>query len=337
MAATIQNHFIPEIQTPYVNERSTTLSRLWKSGLVSTNDSITSQIGSVAGNRITVPFNLSIEDDVATVGDYDLANDITPTQIASSLYQTQATTRAKAYEMANLDRLVVGNDPAGVLREQLGSMWENNYQTILLNQIAGVQADNVANDSSDMINNIYSDVVAGSLTAANLISADAIIDTQHTMGDHRSGLNVVIMHSRVRKQLEKDEPNNFIPASATNIGFDTYLGMVIIEDDGMTVTSGSNTASYKTILCGANVFQFGMDDRLIGEEFDRSTISGGGMGHDFLVSRRRFVMSPEGFDFSLTNPEDMASNTDYATAGNWDRKVASRKQVKMAILESNAL
>lgn len=337
MAYDIATSFIPEIQSPYINERSTTLSALWQSGIVETNQNMAGGLGSGHGNRVTVPFNLSIEDEDATVGSYTLANKIVPTRIDNSLYTFHATTRAKSWTTADLDRIVVGHDPVGVLTEQLGSFWANNYQKDVLQSCQGVIADNIANDSGDMVNDIYSDVVAGSLTAAELISADAVIDTQHTMGDHRGMLNAIIMHSDVRKQLEKDEPNNFIPASATNIGFATYLGLAVIEDDTMTVTAGTNTPSYDTFLFGAGVFQYGSDSRLVSEEWDRDITSSDGMGEDFMVTRRRFALHPQGFDFTLTNPEDMPSRADLAVAGNWDRKVSNRKQIKMAVLRSNAL
>lgn len=339
MAYDIATSFIPEIQTPYVNERSTTLSALWRSGIVQTNASMTGGLSSDTqhGNRVTVPFNLSIEDEDATVGSYTLANKITPTRVDNSLYTFHATTRAKSWTTADLDRIVVGHNPVGVLTEQIGSFWANNYQKDLLASCQGMIADNIANDSSDMVNNIYEDLIAGSLDASNLIGQDAVIDTQHTMGDHRGMLRAIIMHSTVRKQLEKDEPNNFIPASATNIGFDTYLGLAIIEDDSMTVTAGSNTPSYDTFLFGDGVFQFGTDSRLISEEFDRDITSADGMGEDYMVTRRRFSLHPQGFDFTLTNPQDMPSRADFAVAGNWDRKVSDRKQIKMAVLRSNAL
>ncbi len=337
MSFDITTAFIPEIQNPYVNERSTTLSRLWQSGIVENSLPSANEISSGNGNRVVVPFNLSIEDEDAAVGSYTLANKITPTRIGNSLYTFHATTRAKSWTTADLDKIVAGHNPVGVLTEQMGTFWANNYQKDLLAQTQGIVADNIANDSGDMVNDIYSDVVAGSLTAANLVSQDAIIDAMHTMGDHRGKLKAVIMHSNVRKQLEKDEPNNFIPASATNIGFDTYLGLMVIEDDSMTVTAGSNTPSYDTILFGAGVFSYGADSRLIGEEWDRDTTSADGMGENFIVTRRRFGLHPQGFDYTLTNPEDMPTRANWASATNWARKVTDRKQIAMAVLRSNAL
>lgn len=338
MAYDITTSFIPEIQSPYINERSTTLSELWMSGIVENNNAMVGGLGTGHGNRVTVPFNLSIEDEDASVGSYDLSSKIAPTRVDNSLYTFHATTRAKSWTTADLDRLVVGHNPVGVLTEQMGQFWANNYQKDLLAQCQGITADNIANDSSDMVNDIYSDIA--SPAASNLIGQDSVIDAMHTMGDHRGKLNAIIMHSLVRKQLEKDEPNNFIPKSQSNLAFDTYLGLAIIEDDSMTKNAHgtpTNSDSYDTYLFGAGVFQYGSDERLISEEWDRDTTSSDGMGENFIVTRRRFALHPAGFDYTLTNPQDMPTRANWAAAANWDRKVTSRKQIPLAVLRSNAV
>ncbi len=332
--------YIPELEQPYINEHSTTKTVLFRSGLVVANANLDSQLNGAAGaaNVYHTPFNLSIEDtQITAVGTHDVDDKLAKKVLSSGSYQTKSTARAESFGLSNITQIISGANGAGVLSEQIGSMWANHYQTVALEQIKGLVADNVANNASDMVVNKYSDIA--SPLAANLISADAVIDARHTMGDSRSALNVIVLHSKVRKQLEKDEPNNFIPASATDIGFDTYLGMVILEDDGMTVAAGSNSDEYTTILLGSGVFQYASFNGWRQLEWDRDITSGNGMGEDFLVTRSRFILHPQGFSFDVAgqNPADFPTDAQYATAANWSRTVASRKQIKLAVLKTNAL
>lgn len=341
MAHDITTAFIPQIQNPYINEKSTILSRLWRSGIVSSNSDLNTQVNSNAGNVYITPFNKSIRDagQRPVVGSHTLSTKLAPQPLSDGVYQTQGTARAQSWNVSDLNQIIIGNDPVNALTSEVADYWVDEYQYNLISVTSGLLKDNVSNDSGDMIHSIYSDVA--SPAAGNLISADAVIDAQHTMGDHRGRLNAIMMHSSTRKQLEKDEPNNFIPASATNIGFDTYLGMVILEDDGMPVNADgatpTNTDAYDTYLFGADVFQYASDRRLRGEEWDRDITSGNGMGEDFLVTRRKYVMHPAGFDLSVTNPEDLVTDAIWEAGTNWDRKATSRKSIPIAVLRHNVL
>ena len=333
----ITNLYVPTIENPYINELSTTKAALWRSGLVQGNADLSRQLnGGGSGNRFITPFNLSIEDDDAAVGSHDLDLKITPTRLAASDYQTCATTRAKSYNLSDISQIMSGANSKGVLSQQLGSMWTNNYQKDLISQTLGIIADNVANDSSDMVTSIWADTA--SPAAGNLMSLTAVINAKHQMGDARAKLSAIIMHSNVRKDLELLEPNNFVPASETNIGFDTYGGMIIIEDDGMTVNQdGTNdSGKYSTFIYGPDVFQYASYNGWSELEWDRDITSGLGTGEDVLVTRKRFILHPAGFDFVMTNNYDMPSRANYADVAKWDRKVTSRKQVPLAVIHSNA-
>jgi len=328
--------YIPDLEHGYVNERSTTKSLLWRSGIVVPNGDFQGMIGSGAGNRFTTPFNLSIEDQVAEDGNDDPADNIAQSTWGTSSYTSAAATRTKSWGHMNLAAIFAGNNPVGVLNQQLCNFWVNNHQLECIASLNGLIADNVANDGGDMVVDVYSDVA--SPAAGAFVNADNIIDTLHTMGDMNSELEggAIIMHSAVKKVLQKAEPNNFIPASASNIGFATYLGLAIIEDDGVPAIAGTNQTEYTTYLVGAGVFQYAQDPRMSNEEWDRSITAGNGTGNDFIVTRRRFLLAPQGFDMITSSVSDMLTRTELATAAVWDRKVASRRQIKLAVLKSNA-
>ncbi len=331
--------YIPTIEGPYVNERSTTKSALWTSGLVVPNADLARQLGAnIGGNQFITPFNRSIEDDDAEDGNDQVADKIEQTTFGTSSYQANAVVRTKSYGQMNLATIFAGNNPVSVLNTQLANFWVNNYQKELVACLTGVFADNVANDGSDMVVDVFNDVTTP--TADKYINSDNVIEALHTMGDLHTDLEggAIIMHSKARKLLQKAEPNNFIPASQSDIGFTTYNGLMIIEDDGVPIdTGGSNADKYVSYIVGAGMFQYAQDPRLSNEEWDRDITAGHGTGNDFIVTRRRFILTPQGFDLAVNGGTNVTipTRTELALATTWDRKVASRRQVKIAALYHN--
>src|SRR5690606_19972418 len=118
---------------------------------------------------------------------------------------------------------LAGDDPMRRTGERVVDYWVRQYQRILVATMAGVFADNVANDSSDMVIDIGSDS-AGSPDESELVSAEAILDTKQTMGDAADDLSTLIMHSVVYTRLQKLNLIDFIPDSEGRVRFPTYLG-----------------------------------------------------------------------------------------------------------------
>ena len=331
--------YIPTIENAYVNERSTTQSKLWTSGLVVPNADLSRQLGaSIGGNQFITPFNQSIEDLVAEDGNDDVADLIEQKSWGTSSYQANAVSRTKSFGMMNLATIFAGNNPVSVLNKQLSTFWTNNYQSELVACLTGLFADNVANDSGDMVEDVFEDSATPS--AAAYANSDSIIDAMHTMGDLNGELagGAIIMHSKTKKLLQKAEPNNFVPASQSDIGFATYLGLMIIEDDGVPVdTTPTNADKYVSYIVGGGIFQYAQDPRQSNQEWDREIRAGHGTGNDYLVTRRRFILAPQGWDVAISggDNESMPTRAQLALATTWARKVASRRQVKLAALYHN--
>ena len=69
------------------------------------------------------------------------------------------------------------------------------------------------------------------------------------------------------------------------------------------------------------------------EELDRAPAGGNGGGIEYLYSRRRFALAPNGLSYiGAANP----TNATLALAASWDRKVA-RKNVGLAAVKVNIL
>ena len=85
-----------------------------------------------------------------------------------------------------LQNALSGDDPMGAIASLVAEYWARRYQAVLVSSLKGIFADNVANDSSDMVSDIAIED-GDNATAANLMSGDAFIDGQATFGDAIGG------------------------------------------------------------------------------------------------------------------------------------------------------
>ena len=328
----LTNIFVPDVQKRYIDEFSTTKSALWQSGIVVGSNVLSDDLTNQHGNIFTTPFNKPIEDEVAGDGDTsDTA--ITLKELLTGTQQSVRQYKTVGWDARDLAMQLSGNNATEAVARKIGLFWRNNYQLQLLAALKGLYLDNVASNSGDMISDIYVD--AATPAEVTKISTSTIIDATQTMGDHHADLVAIAMHSASRAKLMKDEPNAFIPASQSNIGFATYNGLVIVEDDGLVVTAGSDSPEYETHLFGAGAFQFGSAGDVVQQVIDRDEKTGNGAGGEAIISRRSFVMHPDGFDCQSTDAKLPIVNARLEAAAAWDRVVTSRKQVKMALLKHN--
>jgi len=178
----------------------------------------------------------------------------------------------------------------------------------------------------------------GSATAAELISAEAILDAAQTMGDASDALDTIIMHSVVYNRLAKQNLIDFIPDSEGRVRFPTYLGYRVVKDDGVKTISGTNRTKYFTYLVGRNAICWSEAPTSPSPniEVDRKPDQGNGFGGDILYSRRQFVLHPYGVKWTDTSVVgEFPTNAELATAANWDRVFAERKQINIAFLTTN--
>ena len=335
METTISDRIIPAVFTEYTYEPSISMLAFIQSGMV-VRDPRLDNFVSMGGSTLTIPFNKSIARQGDTVGSDNSASDLVTGKLTSAEMKGARCFRTNGWSDMDLASLLAGNNALEAIQSEVSESWEYNFQRVLLSQLTGVFADNLANDAGDLITNIYSDVASGSLTDANKISGAAIIEAKHKLGDKAGKLVAIAMHSDVLKQLELLEPNSFIPKSATQ-PFDSYQGLMIIVDDDMTVVTGASSDAYVSYLFTAGA---------IGAGFNASTnykptavkedeLSGDGAGQSSLITRRDFIFHPYGFSFVGSPAGSTASNTEFEAAASWDR-VFEKKNCGVVQLVTNA-
>ena len=265
----------------------------------------------------------------------DPGSDATPEKISSALQKARSASRNQHWSAMDLVRDLSDADPVGAITNRIGAYWATDDEKRLIQSALGVLADNEANDSGDMVNDIATDD-AGAVTDAERISPAAVIAATQTMGDHKTGLSVIAMHSvqHARLQTLGVIVDNFDPETGA-LRYQTYLGNRVVVDDSLPAVAGSNRITYTTILLGPGAFGFGTGKVQTPSALSRNELAGDGGGESIISSRVNTAFHPNGFAFSSASVAGQSPTyAELATAANWNR-VVSRKAVNMAFLKVN--
>jgi len=296
---------------------------------------ILSTMASTGGQIGEMPFYTQL----GTSGEPEYTNDVstdlsTPDKIGSAKFLYRLANMHKSWSTMDLTRELALKDPLGEITSKIGGWWATHLQKRLIQSALGILADNVANDSGDMLKTVATDANSAVL-AAEKMSADIIIDAAQTMGDAKDRLNTIAMHSVVYSTLQKLNLIAFIPNSRGEVNIPTYLGYYVVVDDGMPAVAGTYRITYTSILFATGAFDFGHGSPLVPSEMERVASAGKGGGQDIIHTRRSDIIHPAGFSFTSSSVAGKSATlAELATASNWDRKL-QRKNIGLAFIKTN--
>lgn len=324
---------IPSVFAPYVQILTTELSALWQAGIILPDPQIQAlAIGD--GKTFNLPFFNDLTAPESNVGTDAPGTLSTPNKIAAGQDQCIKHYRNQSWSSADLVASIIGPDPMGAIAARVAGYWVRDFQTALIKSVTGLLADNVANDAGDMLYDIATDD-ASAVTAAEKISATAVISAQQTAGDHQTIFTAICMHSVLYSELKIQNLIDFIPNARGEVVIPTYLGLRVIVDDGMPAVAGTNRIIYDTYLFGTGSVAFGEGTPRIPAETERKPDQGKGEGVEILYSRRHYILHPRGIKFTNSSVASTSPTwAELATAANWDR-VYARKLVRIAVLQTN--
>ncbi len=325
---------VPTVYANYMAVDTTDKTEIFKSGILRSDPQLAANLAG-GGRTFNVPFWNDLDNTEANVGSDDPAHRSIPRNISASTDVAARQFRTQSWSAMRLAKVLAGADPLARIRARTNGYWDRQFQTYLVKTLTGVFADNIANDSGDMVNDIGTDS-SSATTAAELISAEAIIDAAYTMGDNASVLKTLICHPTVMKRLKKLNLIDVVPDSEGRIAFERYLGYLIIEDDGCYTVTGTNRTEYWSYLIGPGAFGWAEvpPDDAVTVDTDES--AGNGVGGEILYTRRQFAMHPYGIKWTDTSVSgQFPSNADLANANNWNRVYEERKQIPIAALVTN--
>lgn len=233
-----------------------------------------------------------------------------------------------------VNELTMGDDALQHVRNRIDAYWTRQWQRRMIAAAQGILADNVANDSGDMVHTAYSDIA--SPAAANKFSlANFNAAVIGSLGDAFESLSVVAMHSAVYHTMVDNNEAEDIRDSEGNLLYFAYKGLRIVIDDGLPVTSGTNSDKYLCILFGGGAFAYGMGSPSVPLEIDRDPKSGNGGGEEEFWTRNTWLLHPFGFQHTGTPAGQSFTLAELRLAAQWDR-VIERKNIPISFLEVNA-
>lgn len=308
----------------------------WDSGVVISSP-LLDELARAAGKTAELPFwnDLDGSEEVNYSND-----DPTDAGATSKLTQGEQIARKalvnKGWQVADLaSELALGERAMNAISGRTQTYFRRQFQRRLIAATNGVLADNVANDSSDMVHDVAVESIAAQ-TDATKFNRDAFVTAVQTMGDAKDMLSAIAVHSQVQAQMVRNDDIVYVPDSEGNLTIPTYMGLRVIMDDGLPVVAGTTDGfKYTSVIYGAGAFGYGEGEPEVPVELDRKAEGGNGGGIETLWERKTWILHPFGFK-QVGTPAVGASFTlaELATAAVWDR-VVDRKLVPMAFLITN--
>lgn len=307
---------VPEIYEQYMLENSPKLSRLITSGIARTSEEMMT-LANGAGVTINVPFLKPISGASQIIDD---TNALTTNKMTAKKQVGVRLVRGNAWEFTDIATILSGADPIGALYEQLAKYWADEEQTIMIQILKGLFGTSGCLATSHMVD------ISGQSGEASNISAEQTLTTKQKLGDNAFKITSVAMHSAVYTYLQKKNLIEFIPDSRGEIAFTRYLGYNVIVDDQMPADGGV----YTTVFFGDGAFSYGTGtpNGLKPIEADRDILS----SSEVVVTRRSFVIHPNGISWKGTIANTTPSNAELSTAGSWE-KVFIDKNIAMVALK----
>lgn len=335
MATTqIVDVIVPEVYLSYSAVNSPEKTAFFQSGVI-VSSPLLQGLANDGGDTVNLPFWKDLDGSVeANISSDDAGTSATPQKLTTGKQVARKAMLNQWYSNADIASELAGDSANQQVRNRFGTYWERQFQRRLIASSNGILADNVANDSSDMVHDVATED-GDNATSSNLFSRSAFTSAIFTMGDAASDLSAIGVHSAVYKQMVDNDDIDFIPDSEGNLTIPTYMGIRVIVDDGMTVTAGSTSGfKYTTVIFGNGAFAYGEGTPEVPVEIEREGLQGNGGGIEYIGERKTWLLHPFGFQSTGTPAGDSFTLAELATASVWDR-VVERKNVPLAFLVTN--
>lgn len=333
MATTrIQDLIIPEVFEPYLADEITRKTNLIQSGTV-TRDSKLDSLLNGGGSSFNIPFYDNLSDTLESIATDNPADVIVPNKNTASNLVVHRCVRTSAWEVADLDEMLSGDDPMGFIASRVADYRLGRLQEQFLSVVKGIFANNAtASDDYHSQNDQRLDISGASYSAGVTdFSVDALIDAISLMGDAQDGLGMIMVHPRVFANMQKQDIIDTRIPSGASAPVRYYNGYQIILNNNMPVDQTGKI--FSTYIFGQNQFKLGFGAVKKPLDVKEHPEQGNGYGVTTMYNRWCNAFAPKGYSFVAT-PSSVGgpSNTEFETAGSWRRVVGDVRSVKMVEL-----
>lgn len=332
---------IPERYADYTSENSPELTRFIEAGVIAQSP-LFNQLATSGGELQNLPFWKDLDASVEPNYSDDTASTATPQKITSGNQIARVASINEGWSSADLVAEMAGSDPMQRVKDRTTSYWSKQFQRRTIHSLEGVKADNVANDSSDMVNDV-SGATNADITADTVFSRAAFTGTAFTSGDHFDDYTAILVHSTVYKRMVDNDDIDYIPDSQGQLVIPTFMGRRVIVDDAGDIlytaaggTGPTDTAPfYTSILFGSMAMGYAEGMAKMPVEIEREAAQGNGGGLETMWERKRWIIHPFGFKWIESSVAGQSPTwAELELAANWDR-VVDRKNVPLAFLVTN--
>lgn len=318
---------------PAVNSPEKTA--FFESGIIA-NNPLLNNLANQPGKIAELPFWKDLDGSSEVNYSTDAAGDVaTPEKVVQGEQISRKAFVNKGWSTADLaSELAMGTDAMTHIRSRTDAYFMRQWQRRLIASVNGVLADNVANDSGDMVIDVAAEAT-GSVTADTRFSRSNFTAAAFTLGDAFDMTGAIAVHSQVYKQMVDQDDIDFIPDANGRMVIPTYMGKRVIVDDGMPVIAGSTSGfKYVSVLFGEGAFGYGAGSPTTPVAVEREEAQGNGGGIETLWVRNTWILHPFGFQATGTPSGESFTLAELANATSFDR-VVERKNVPMSFLITN--
>lgn len=339
----IADVIVPEVFTPYVQQRTEQKSRIIQSGAAVMNEQLNQDLAG-GGQTFNRPSFKDLDNDTDNVSSDDPAVLSSPNKIGAVKEIQVRLSRNNSWTSMDLTKALAGVDPMGAIADLVSDYWVRRQQAAFVATMAGIFANNAsATDSYHTQNDMTFDIKGAAFAdGVTNFSGAALIDACATAGDSMDNLTLIMVHSAVYARMLKNNLIDFIPDSTNtsaypnamtpNKGIPTYLGRIVVVDDGMPAAAGV----FESWLFGLGAIQMGAGAPKTPTEVDRVAAAGNGGGQEILYNRTEWIIHPAGHAYVGTSPSGGPSNAsttnNLAAATSWRRAWPERKQIRIGRL-----
>lgn len=306
---------VPEVFTAYSLEPSIYRSRFFRSGAMSENAGISSLLAG-GGETYTLPFWKDTAGSSGNIPSETAATTVNSVGTGSQKFRKQL--RERAWGANDISSVFAGSDGVDAAASRVADYWAQAIDQIAIRTMEGVIADNIANDSGDLVNGNG---------AAALFSDDGVIDTQALLGENgtltgddvNGTYTTILVHPDTYALMRKQDVIDFVPISGQTRPLEFYMNMRVIVDRNATVNTVPATDEYDTYILKSNALSMGMTSSgYIPTEIER--VENQGFGIDNLWTRRVLAVHPMGFAWQESSVAGVSpTDAELQAAANWNR------------------
>lgn len=296
------------------------------SGIFGSDPDINTAISGIKkGSTIEIDYLVEPDFVEPEYGD-DSNTDITPQNIGEDMFRAAIMFPNVAFAEKSIVKVLRAhadeNDGLQALIDYIAKYWDKYKQRQAFAIFNGMIADNVANDSEDLIEKVATPFDFDVAVDALAKRGDAMVDEM----DHIF-MNSTVYAARLKAgQITVEKEEN------TGLSISTWNGLRVHVDDilvpvagkSLTIFAKSGALVEATIDMNSNGMQ--------ALEYSRDAKKGHGAGLTEVISRIGGIWHPAGWDYTKSSQAGVSRNlAETALAANWDRKVSAAQSPFVAV------